>query len=96
MKKSKFKISGIVDYLNKSIEFTQTLNDYVKFDTIIFKENDEWDSIELIDGRVFDIHFHYVETGYLSIQLYQVIDNEINYNVQLKVNFKKVPIKIFS
>ena len=92
----KLKIKGIINPLERSVKFIQSFNDCTEEKTIYFESLDEWNSINLLDGRVADIHFHSFEddNDVLFIGLYEVINGEIDYNKVIKVNLslKKIVI----
>ena len=84
----KLKIKGIINPLERSVKFIQSFNDCAEEKTIYFESLDEWNSINLLDGRVADIHFHSYdpEINSVWVALYEVINGEIDYNKVIKVN----------
>lgn len=95
-RKSKLKIKGIINPLERSVRIIQSMNNIIEEGIMHFTELDEWNSFKLLDGRIADAHFHSYVDNTISFGLYEVIDNIIQDDKPIHIQLKLETIKILN
>jgi hypothetical protein len=93
-RKSKLKIKGIINPLERSVRIIQSTGNVIVEGIIYFKDVDEWNSFTLLDGRVVDCHFDSYENNTISFSVYEVIDNVRQDNKSIHIQLKLETIKL--
>jgi 16S rRNA C1402 N4-methylase RsmH len=93
-RKSKLKIKGFINPLDRTVKIVQSIGYVIEETTMCFTDLDEWNSIELLDGRIADVHFHSYEDKTISFAMYEVVNNVQDYSKHIPIQLKLLPIKI--
>ena len=91
-RKSKLKIKGIVNPLERSVRIIQSMNNIIEEGIMFFTELDEWNSFKLLDNRIADVHFHSFEekNNVIHFGCYEASNYDKPIHIQLKLESIKI------